>query len=173
METVYIRIADLAVLQHDGLLVTIGLGSCVGVALYDSNRKIAGLAHILLHDSGKYVKVGSNHFNAAKFADTAIPELIGAMEKMGAERKTLVAHLAGGSQLFDFKFEGAGIGQKNLEAARSILKELGIRIISENTGGNHGRTMKISASTGEVTISSLSKGDKPKCYQSCLPLKQA
>lgn len=169
METVYVRIADLASLQKDGLLVTIGLGSCVGVALYDSDRKVAGLAHILLNDSKKYLQTSSNHFNPAKFADTAIPELIKAMEKMGAKRRALVAHLAGGSKLFDFKFEGAGIGEKNLEAARFKLNELGIAILSEDTGGSCGRTMKIYVSTGEVVISSLSKGDS-RCYQLCQPL---
>ena len=161
METVYVRIADLAALQNDGLLITIGLGSCVGVALYDPKNKVAGLAHILLNDSKKYLKSNSNNFNPAKFADTAIPELIKAMAKLGAKEKALVAHLAGGSNLFDFKFEGAGIGEKNLKAVRSKLKELGITILSEDTGGNYGRTMKIYAHTGEVVVSSLSKGEKP------------
>lgn len=157
METTYVYIADLAVSQNNGSLVTIGLGSCVGVALYDAKRKIAGLVHILLNDSRQYLRDRSNQFNPAKFADTAIPELIKVMEKRGASRGGLVAHLAGGSQLFDYKFDGMGIGQKNIEAARSKLQELGIAILSEDTGGSYGRTMKIDAGSGEVIISSLSQ----------------
>ncbi|NMA91931.1 MAG: chemotaxis protein CheD [Firmicutes bacterium] len=160
METTYVYIADLAVSQNEGLLVTIGLGSCVGVALYDAKRKIAGLVHILLNDSKQYLRDRSNQFNPAKFADTAIPELIKAMEERGASRGALVAHLAGGSQLFDYKFDGVGIGQKNIEAARAKLKELGIAILSEDTGGDYGRTMKINAGSGEVIISSLSREKK-------------
>ena len=171
MKTVYVRIADLAALQKDGLLITIGLGSCVGIALYDLEHKVAGLAHILLNDSKRYfLQSSSNHFNPAKFADTAIPELIKAMKKLGSGGSDLVAHLAGGSKLFDFTFEGAGIGQKNLEAARSKLNELGIAVLSEDTGGSYGRTMKIYANTGEVVISSLSKGERTRCYRSYLPL---
>ena len=79
----------------------------------------------------------------------------------------MVAHLAGGSQLFDFKFRGVGIGKKNSEAARSKLKEMGIIILSDDTGGNYGRTMKIYAGTGEVIISSLNQGSS-KRYQSHL-----
>lgn len=160
METVYVRIADLAALQGDGVLVTVGLGSCVGVALYDPKNKVAGLAHILLNDSARYIKPGSNHFNPAKFADTAIPELVKAMENLGAQRGNLVAHIAGGSSLFNFKFNGAGIGEKNLAEVHAKLGELGIAILSENSGGNYGRTMRFYASSGKVEISTVSKGEK-------------
>lgn len=170
MKTIYVRIADLAVLQREGLLITIGLGSCVGVALYDLEHKIAGLAHIFLYDSNKYSRTSTaNRFNPAKFADTAIPELIKTMKRLGSRGNHLVAHLAGGSKLFDFKFKGADIGQKNLEASQAKLRELGITVLSEDTGGNYGRTMKIDASTGKVMIISLNKGEKKRCYQSYLP----
>ncbi len=160
MKTVYVRIADLAALQGDGVLVTVGLGSCVGVALYDPKNKVAGLAHILLDNSERYIKPSANHFNPAKFADTAIPALIKTMEGLGARRRNLVAHIAGGSSLFNFKFDGAGIGQKNLAVVRARLDELSIPIQSENSGGNYGRTMKFYASTGKVEISTVSKGEK-------------
>ena len=82
------------------------------------------------------------------------------MEGLGARRRNLVAHIAGGSSLFNFKFDGAGIGQKNLAVVRARLDELSIPIQSENSGGNYGRTMKFYASTGKVEISTVSKGEK-------------
>ncbi len=167
MKTIYVRIADLAAIRNDGMLITIGLGSCVGVGLYDPEHKIAGLAHVLLNDSKKHrFRSSANHFNPAKFADTAIPELIQTMKKLGYRGNSLVAHLAGGGKLFDFQFKGAGIGQKNLEAVRAKLRELEIAVLSEDTGGSYGRTMKIYAATGAVVIRSLSKGEKNKCRQS-------
>ncbi len=160
MKTVYVRIADLAALQGSGILVTIGLGSCVGVALYDPKNRVAGLAHILLDRSCRYTKPGSNHFNPAKFADTAIPELIKEMKRLGAGRGNLVAHIAGGSSLFNFKAGGTGIGEKNLAGVRAGLGEFGISIVSDNSGGNYGRTMRLYAETGKVEISTVCKGEK-------------
>ncbi|NLA27324.1 MAG: chemotaxis protein CheD [Firmicutes bacterium] len=160
MKTVYVRIADLAALQGEGVLVTIGLGSCVGVALYDPKNKVAGLAHILLNSSIRYTKPSSNHFNPAKFADTAIPELIKVMLRLGASQKNLIAHIAGGSSLFNFKLDGTGIGEKNLVGVRTKLDELGITIRSDNSGGNYGRTMRLHACSGKVEISTVSKGEK-------------
>jgi len=110
--TIKVKIADLAVKKNEGVIVTVGLGSCVGIALYDSVNKVGGLAHILLADSKLQNK--NESFNKAKFADTAIPLLIGKMESLGAERKNLRAKIAGGSQLFNFQKKGISIGEKIL-----------------------------------------------------------
>ncbi len=79
-EQIRVKIADYAVKKEEGMLITVGLGSCVGVALYDSFAKVAGLAHILLPDSALF-KTPSN---PAKFADTAIPLLLEQMISVGA-----------------------------------------------------------------------------------------
>lgn len=160
MKTVYVRIADLAALRGDGVLVTVGLGSCVGVALYDPRNRVAGLAHILLNNSCRYIKPDTNHFNRAKFADTAIPELIRVMQDLGAGKKNLVAHIAGGSNLFNFKLDGTSIGEKNLAVVRAKLDELGITVHSENSGGHCGRTMRLYVCSGKVEITIVSKGEK-------------
>ena len=160
MEQKSVKIADLAVLKKDGVLVTVGLGSCVGIALYDDREKVAGLAHILLSDSSYFKNKADG--NEAKFADTAIPVLINNMTKMGCNKNRLKAKIAGGSSLFAFnkKNNEKGVGEKNIEATRITLKKLNIPLISEDVGGNYGRTMRLFADSGKVVISTVGKGEK-------------
>lgn len=158
MSTVHVKIADLAVLKDKGVLVTFGLGSCVGIALYDQKAKIGGLAHVLLNDSKKFVRPGVENVNLAKFANTAIPHMLDMMIKMGAKKSAVTAKIAGGASLFNFKTEAGGVGEKNIEAVRAALKALGLRTLFEDVGGSHGRTMRLFVETGEVTISSAGKG---------------
>ncbi len=162
METVHVKIADLAVKKDAGVLVTFGLGSCVGIALYDPKAKVGGLAHILLNDSTKFIRPSVNSFNPAKFADTAIPFMIDEMVSLGAKKQNMVAKIAGGASLFNFKTESGNVGEKNIEAVKSVLKEKGIRIGFEQVGGCCGRTMRFFVENGEVTISTAGKGAMKK-----------
>ncbi len=160
METIKVKIADLAVKKEGGLLVTIGLGSCVGIALYDEQAEVGGLAHVLLSDSKQFMKKPSEKYNPAKFADTALPLLVENMEKLGAKRSRVVAKIAGGSKLFGDNSNVMGIGERNLEMVRKTLKELNIPVLAEDVGGSHGRTMKLYVDTGKVTISTVGRGEK-------------
>ena len=158
METVHVKIADLAVKKNSGVLVTFGLGSCVGIALYDNNVKVGGLAHILLNDSSKFKRPSSGDVNPAKFADTAIPHMIEEMISLGARKNNVVAQIAGGASLFNFQNESGNVGFKNIEAVRNVLKEQGIKIVSEEVGGKCGRTMRLFVGTGEVKITTVGEG---------------
>lgn len=158
MEAVKVKIADLAVLKESGMIITVGLGSCVGIGLYDDNSRVGGLAHILLADSAPF-KNRDGALNAAKFADTAIPELIREMERYGGKCRRLQAKIAGGSQLFAFNKTGISVGEKNINAVRRTLKELNIPIVGEDVGGNHGRTMRLFIHNGRVTITTAGKGE--------------
>lgn len=150
--TVKVKISDMAVLREEGSLVTVGLGSCVGIAIYDPKNRVGGLAHILLPDSSQF-RSRLNSFNPAKFADTAVPLLAEQMEKAGAERRFLKAKIAGGGQLFAFQKAGSSVGEKNIEAVRFILKKYNIPIKAEDVGGYHGRTMRFFVDSGKVIIS--------------------
>ncbi len=158
METVHVKIADLAVKKDKGVLVTFGLGSCIGIALYDKKSKVGGLAHILLNDSEKFKRPSVTSINPAKFADTAIPCLIKDMVAIGARKENLEAGIAGGASLFNFKSETGSVGEKNIEAVRTGLKKAGIRLTSEDVGGSCGRTMRLFVETGEITITTAGKG---------------
>jgi chemotaxis protein CheD len=159
METIQVKIADYAIIKEQGILVTYGLGSCVGIALYDPGRKVAGLAHILLNDSAKFRRPGVNSFNPAKFADTAIPLLLQEMVAQGASKAGITAKIAGGASLFSRQATG-GIGEKNITAVRFTLQKLGIPLKSAEVGGNYGRTMKLLAENGAVIITTAGKGAK-------------
>jgi chemotaxis protein CheD len=151
-----VKIADLAVSKNEGVIITVGLGSCVGIALYDPTVKTAGLAHILLADSTMF----KNQSNPAKFADTAIPLLIEQMVKLGARPSRLQAKIAGGSQLFSFESSLISVGEKNICMVRIVLENLRIPVIGEDLGGSVGRTMKLFVPDGKVLISTVGTGEK-------------
>jgi chemotaxis protein CheD len=159
MEIIKIGMADLGVTKAPNRIRTSGLGSCVGVVLYDEMRKIAGMAHVMLPDSS--LAKGSD-FNVAKYADTAIPALIRQMEQAGAFVSGLIAKMAGGAQMFSFMTgnDTMRIGPRNVEACKTMLQQAGIRIVAEDTGGNCGRTIEMDAETGILHIRTANYGVK-------------
>ena len=138
---IIVGMADLNVTKAPGVLTTLGLGSCVGIALYDLGNKIAGLAHIMLPDSTQI----QNHTNVAKFADTAMVKLLADMAKLGARREALKAKIAGGAQMFAFNStnENMRIGDRNVEATKKLLHMYKIPLIAQETGANFGRNLVI------------------------------
>ena len=158
-ETIKVGMADLNICREPDCLTTIGLGSCVGIALYDSISKITGLAHIMLPDS----KEIRNNSNIAKFADTGIMETLRRMEAAGAKRSRITAKIAGGACMFAFAMkenDALNVGDKNVKAVKKVLSELKIPIIAEDTGLNYGRTVIIDSNTGMLTIKAVGKPEK-------------
>lgn len=157
-DLIKVGMADLKAACHPCSLTTLGLGSCVGIALYDYRKKAVGLAHIMLPSS----KIATDVTNRAKFADTGIVDLVKEMKLLGADRKNLIAKIAGGAQMFAFASvsETLNIGLRNSEAARSILAEMDIPIVGEDTGGNFGRTIEISSEDGRLMVRTIGFGVK-------------
>ncbi len=151
-----VGMADLRSSRHPCIITTLGLGSCVGIALYDSGRKVAGLAHVMLPSSQQ----ARNKSNIAKFADTATYKLIEDMISLGAVKSHIVAKLAGGAQMFSFNdtSEMLRIGARNITATKEVLKSLGIPVIAEDTGGNYGRTIEIHSDSGKLIIKTIGHG---------------
>jgi chemotaxis protein CheD len=150
-----VGMADLKVIKSPGVLTTLGLGSCVGVALYDSRTLVAGLAHFMLPDS----KAIQNNSNAAKFADTAVAKLIQEMESLGAKRMNMKAKIAGGAQMFAFNAanDNLRIGDRNIEASLKLLKQYNIPLIAQETGANYGRTVELYAEDGRFVIKAVGR----------------
>jgi len=148
-----VKMADWAVDQEDAQLVILGLGSCIGVALYDDYTKIGGLAHVMLPKSK-----GSNK-TEAKYADTAVPFLLEKMIKKGAKRRRLKAKIVGGAGMF--KTEGGQsvmqIGQKNIKAVKEVLKNENIRIIGSDLAKDYGRSMYFHLNDGKVRVTAFNK----------------
>ncbi len=157
-EIIKVGMADLNVIKHPGTLTTLGLGSCVGITLYDPMTKISGLAHIMLPSS----KTIRNNSNVAKFADTGIAQLLENVLRMGASKYRLVSKIAGGSQMFSFtnKNDIMKIGERNVIATKEILEGLKIPIIAEDTGGNFGRTIELYSDSGLLLIKTIGHGTK-------------
>lgn len=155
---VKVGMADLNVCRAPDAITTLGLGSCVGVALYDKNTKIAGLVHVMLPNSRE---VRQNQ-NKAKFADTGIDLLIQMLIKAGARRSALTAKIAGGAQMFAFTSNNdmLKVGQRNVMAVKTKLNSLGIRILAEDTGLNFGRTVEFYPATGDFVIKAVGKSIK-------------
>ena len=147
---IQVGIAELKVAGQPHRLITLGLGSCVGVTLYDPVAKVGGLLHIMLPDSTQFNNVNK----PAKFADLGIPLLIAEVARNGGRTAGLQAKLAGGAQMFSGMNERfvLNIGERNIIMARQTLKRLGIRILAEEVGGNRGRTMILDTATGQVFI---------------------
>jgi chemotaxis protein CheD len=153
-----VGIADLNVTTSPHKLITIGLGSCIGIALYDKYTCIGGLAHIMLPDSTAF----TNLTNLIKFADLAIPILIEKMEGQGASVKNIKAKIAGGASMFNFPDKSMimDIGNRNGIAVRNTLEKRSIPIIAEDIGGNKGRTMIFDTFNGIVQIKTVGLGIK-------------
>jgi len=154
MEEYLVGLGDYAVISGKGIIKTLGLGSCVGVAIYDRINRVAGLSHVFLASAnGRY-----RGDNPGKYADLAIPLLYEQMLGEGAQPSFLQAKIAGGGQLF-VGMEGPllNVGAQNVQAVREQLKKLGIRLAGEVVGGNKGRSMSIDAATGIVTINTAGK----------------
>lgn len=158
IKEIRVGIADLNLACPPDKIITVGLGSCVGIALYDQYKKIGGLAHIMLPDSNQF----ANITNAKKFADLAIPILIEEMEKKGSSIRNMKAKIAGGASMFNFsdKSMNMDIGKRNSEAVKRTLKQLNVPILSEDVGGNKGRTMILDTSLFLVQIRTVGLGIK-------------
>ncbi|MEG1848029.1 MAG: chemotaxis protein CheD [Lachnospiraceae bacterium] len=157
-EIIRVGMAELKICVAPDAVTTLGLGSCVGIAVRDPVTKIGGLAHIMLPDSTQI----RNNTNIPKFADTGITELIRLLVAKGAVRSRLVAKIAGGAQMFSFQnqVEMVRIGDRNVEASKAKLKELNISILAEDTGKDFGRTVTFYPENGNFNIKSVGKGEK-------------
>lgn len=153
-----VGISDMKITGDPGVLVTYALGSCVGICLYDSFLKIAGLAHIML-PSDNQKNAGDNKY---KYADICIPLMFDEMIKKGCNKGRIVAKIIGGASMFQVSGDSeiSNIGNRNVESTKKVLKSLKIPIIAEDTGLNYGRTVWFYSSTGAVEVKSYAHQTK-------------
>ena len=157
-DLIRVGMADYKVGSAPSTIISYGLGSCIGISLYDPQTKVGGLLHIMLPDSTQARPTD----NPAKFADTGLPLMLKDVLALGAVNTRLVAKIAGGAQMFAFQnaTDIMRVGSRNAEAAKKILKDQGIKIIAEDTGGTYGRTVSIDLNTGVYKVKTIDKGEK-------------
>lgn len=147
---IQVGIADMKVSPSPHRIVTLGLGSCVGVTFYDPVTRVGGLLHIMLPDSKQF----NSAIKPAKFADTGLPLMLNEFKRQGGKTHNIQAKMAGGAQMFSGANQklALNIGERNVDMAKKVLKDMGIRVLANETGGSRGRTMILDTTTGEVTI---------------------
>jgi chemotaxis protein CheD len=152
-----VRLAEAVVGQADEVLVTLGLGSCVAVLLYDPEARVGGMAHVLLPDPSS----ARDTSNAAKFASTAVPLLVSRMLERGARRERLEARIVGGASMFSLlTISGAiNMGARNVAACRGALETAGIPICGEEVGREQGRSVRFFLGDGRVLVTSAVGAD--------------
>lgn len=157
-EVIKVGMADLAVCGGDDAVTTLGLGSCIGIAIRDPGTGIGGLVHIMLPDSTEI----RNNGNRPKFADTGIEDLVSEIVKKGGTRSRLVAKIAGGAQMFAFgsKSDMIRIGERNALSSKKKLSEMNIPLLAEDTGATYGRTVVFYPKTGDYVIRSVGMPEK-------------
>lgn len=140
------------------VLVCYGLGSCIGLVLYDPHARIGGMAHVVLPSSS----LGRGREMAGKFADTAVPALMEAVLRLGAARSRLTARMAGGARMLNVIGAGSrlDIGARNAEAVKAALEAARLPLTAEDTGGSHGRTVHLYVDTGQVLVSTVGRGER-------------
>ncbi|BAD40524.1 chemotaxis protein CheD [Symbiobacterium thermophilum] len=149
-----LKVAD----RPDQVLVCYGLGSCVGLALYDPVVRIGAMVHVVLPDSsmgrGREAPPG-------KYADTGVEAAVAALVDAGASRSRLIAKAAGGARML--RLAGSNpqldIGARNTEAVRAALARHQIRLVAEDMGGTYGRTLQLFIETGRVLVSTVGRGE--------------
>lgn len=155
--TTYVKVAQHAVGGPEDLLVTLGLGSCVAILLHDPDARVGGMAHVLLPEPA----LSRDRSNESKFATTAVPLLVREMARRGARPGRLQARLVGGAAMFQtLMVPGTlNMGERNVRAAREALERAGIPVLSENVGGDYGRSVRFAVGEGRTTVSSVGKPD--------------
>ena len=148
-----VKVAELKAATGDHILATLGLGSCVGVALYDATARVGGLAHILLPSRS----LSRQNELPGRFPQSAIPALIGEMSRLGADPRRLTARLIGGASMFASLTPPGSIqmGDRNVVACREVLSAHGIPVIGESVGGAKGRSMWFHTKDGRIEVRSV------------------
>lgn len=151
-----VGIGEYKVAESPSVIVTRGLGSCVGVVMYDPVSRIGGLAHIMLPSSQDF----STYTNPYKFADLAIPALINDMRNKGC--KTLQARIAGGARMFALSSDRIGfdVGNRNTAQVKITLQKYSVPILAEDVGGSFGRTVTLDTTTGVVRVRTVGQGER-------------
>ena len=131
------------------ILVAYGLGSCLGIGMFDPSSRVAGLLHAVLPE-----RMANNGNTPGKFVDSGIPFLFDEMNKAGADRRRIIVWMAGGANMImsPGMTKAFDIGNRNIAAAQKIFDQLSVRLAGQEVGGNTGRTVRVYVAEGRMTV---------------------
>lgn len=155
-QKVTVGIADMKLLQGEGILITYSLGSCIGLCFHDPRLKLGALLHIMLPLN---MEAGRTH--PLKYADTGIKETLRQMEIRGASRARMTVKIAGGAKMFAVAGGGSlgNIGQRNIESVQAIMRRENLRLIGQQIGGTVARTLLFDVVSGQGCVRSYGQKD--------------
>lgn len=158
---VFVKLAEIQATQGAAVFCCVGLGSCIGVALFDPVARVGGMAHVMLPevtDEGQVQRPG-------KYANTAIPRLLETMERLGADRSRVVGAVAGGAEMCFGQTVPAvlALGSRNAQAVRQQLDSAGVACVGTDLGGHLGRTFTFESSSGAVMVRTTTSSDRVLC----------
>ncbi len=147
-----VGLGEIKAVAGTGVLMALGLGSCIGIAVWDPQTRISGMAHVVLP-----APPDSNPVGGPKFATQAVPMLLDKVAALGANRTRLVCKIAGGAQVLQTSAmrDSFRIGERNREAVLAALRAAGVRVQSEDCGGNVGRSFRLTAEDGRMSVKRL------------------
>ena len=139
------------------VLIAYGLGSCMGIGMYDPQRRLAGLLHALLPNHP-----GNFTDERSRYVDSGIKTLLEEMLKLGADQKRLVIRMAGGANMLTAPgFAGTfNIGTRNSEIALVTLNAMKLPLASQEVGGTAGRTVRFYVLDGRMTIRTMGNQER-------------
>ena len=134
--------------DSESVLVAYGLGSCLGIGMYDSAAKIGGMLHAVLPQRT------NGDMRLTKYVDTGVPEMVKRMLAAGARREHLIVRVAGGANmLLNVAFvKTLNIGERNVAAAHEVFTRAGLNVVGQEVGGNTGRTVRLYVADGRMTV---------------------
>jgi chemotaxis protein CheD len=156
-----VRMGEWAVsADPDDTLVTIGLGSCIGLVLVDRIRGVAGLAHVMLPEARPGQAETLPPEARGKYADLAVDALLEGVIAAGARRMGLEAALVGGAHMFGFGASQLDVGARNEAGVRAGLTAARLPVKAAATGGDKGRTVKVGVGSGQVLVRAVQGADE-------------
>jgi chemotaxis protein CheD len=146
---IIVGVSSYYVARNPTTLVCIGLGSCVAIALHESQNHVGALAHAMLPSYHE----GRDKSNPGKYVDTSVYLMVDELLELGAKKRFIKAKLVGGAQMFSFISPDAlDVGKRNIESAKLTLKKEGIPVVAEDVGGKKGRTMSFDLKSGKIEV---------------------
>ena len=156
--TIEVRMGDMQIASAPKRLVTWALGSCLGITLYNSARKLGAMAHPMLPDIDKARMKSNPH----RYVNSVIRKMVEDLEKLGITKNNLTAKLFGGAHMFSFITADSilNVGEKNIAMAKAVFEESAVKIVAEEVGGTFGRTIELNLENGKVLVDTISWGRK-------------
>ena len=142
-----VGVSEYEVVSAGETLVAYGLGACVGLAIYDPENGVGGLAHAMLPRQSE-----GDGTSEGKYVDAAVETMLREAVSAGASYAALEGYIVGGSDLLDLQKLPREVSDNNVNTAREEFADLDVPVEGEDVGGSRGRTVEFDTRTGELRV---------------------